>query len=124
MAEGEESFCTDGGFGGLLFLFRRMAAEAEGEAEADLLGGRFACFRLEALGEVAGLLEHEGIVAEGECLQGRCGDEALGGEVGRVGTVQGGEELVRSDRLVCCLLWFSSTWTIELCIEFVACECQ
>ncbi len=40
----------------------------------------------------------------------------------RVGGVGG--RRVRCDRLVCCLLWFSSTWTIELCIEFVACECQ
>jgi len=96
VAEGKESFFADGGFGGLLFLFGRMAAEGKGEAEADLLGGRFACFRLEAFGEVAGLLEHEGVVAEGEGLQGCGGDEALGGEVGRVGTVQCGEELVWS----------------------------
>ena len=96
VAEGEESFFTDGGFGGPLFLFGRVAAEGEGEPEAGLCGGLLRGFLLEALGEVAGLLEHEGIVAEGEGLQGRCGDEALGGEVGWVGTVLCGEELVWS----------------------------
>lgn len=95
MAEGEESFFADGGLGGPLFLLGRRAGEGESEPEAYLFVGSFAGLPLEAFGEVASLLEHEGIVAEGERLQGRGGDQALGREVGRVGTVQGGEELMR-----------------------------
>ena len=95
MAEGEESFFANGGLGGPLFLLGRRAAEGEREAAADLRGVRFDCFRPEAFGEVAGLFEHEGVMAEGECLKGRGGGEALGGEVGRVGAVKGGEEFVR-----------------------------
>ena len=72
-----------------------MAPEGEGKPEADLGGGLCASFLLEAFGEGAGLFEHEGVVAEDECLQGRGGDQALGREVGRVGTIQGCEELVR-----------------------------
>ena len=84
MTKGEDAFILDSGFGGLTFLAGRGSPEGEGKPEADLGGGMVTGFLLEAFGKVAGLFEHEGVVAQGECLQGRGGGEALGGEVGRV----------------------------------------
>ena len=52
--------------------------------------------RFDPFGEVAGLPEHEVVVIQSERLKRCSGVEPFGGEVGRVGAVQGGHEPIGS----------------------------